>query len=75
MWEDQAPVQFGGSAAVAAAGEQTIEVPYAAGDADRALDPYFEKKPRTSNGRWDYRQWTPGLERMFAPTQPQAAWY
>ena len=75
VWEDQAPVRFGGSAAVSAAGEQTIEVPYSAGDPDKALDPYFDKKPSTNNGRWDYRQWTPGLERMFAPTQPQAAWY
>ena len=75
VWEDQAPVQYNGSAAIKSAGEQTIEVPYSANDADRALDPYFNAKPGSRERRWDYRQWTPGLERMFGPTQPQAAWY
>lgn len=73
--DEQAPVQYGGSAAVASAGEQVIEVPYSAGDPDKALDPFFDKTRSSRNGRSDYRQWTPGLERMFAPTQPQAAWY
>lgn len=75
IWEDQAPVQYGGSAAIIEAGEQTINVPYTAGDPDKALDPYFDKRPKTRDDKWDYRQWTPGLERMFGPTQPQAQWY
>jgi hypothetical protein len=75
VWEDQAPVQFGGAAATTSAGEQTIQVPYNAGDPDKALDPYFDKSSHSNLDRWDYREWTPGLERMFGPTQPQAAWY
>lgn len=76
VWEDeQAPVQYGGSAAIAEAGEQVIQVPYSAGDPDKALDPFFDKTGRTNLGRSDYRQWTPGLERMFAPTEPQTDWY
>jgi hypothetical protein len=44
-------------------------------------DPYFDKGGRTDMGDkkfWnynDFRQWTPGLERMFAPTGETRAWY
>ena len=44
-------------------------------------DPYFDKAgvgDRTNNKFWDYKEfnkWTPGLERMFAPTLDNKAWY
>ena len=28
--------------------------------------------PKT--GKWDYQAWTPGLDRMFAPTNPTKDW-
>jgi hypothetical protein len=30
---------------------------------------------RTRDGKWDYTSWTPGLERMFAPTDERRDWY
>lgn len=50
-----------------------INIPQAA--ADLAVDPFFSSSPDTQNDRWNYRQWTPGLQRMFAPTEPQTNWY
>ena len=40
-------------------------------------DPFFTVNPnnKTRMGKWDYSSWTPGLERMFAPTEPQKNWY
>lgn len=43
-------------------------------------DPYFDKGAATANPSkfWnynDFRKWTPGLERMFAPTADNKAWY
>lgn len=40
-------------------------------------DPFFTVNPsnKTRMGKWDYSSWTPGLERMFAPTEPQTNWY
>ena len=43
-------------------------------------DPYFDKSgvgDRNNNKYWkyeDFRQWTPGLERMFAPTMTTKDW-
>jgi len=58
-------------------GENTIIVPQAAVDKNSALDPFYEPTHgnRTRTGRWSYRQWTPGLERMFAPTESKADWH
>ena len=58
---------------VAAAGEETIVVPeiYPTG----GLDPFFTPGEQTRDGRWNYTQFTPGLERMFAPTEPMSKWY
>ena len=39
------------------------------------LDPFFEPRQSTRPNRQDYTAWTPGLERMFAPTEPKEAWY
>ena len=47
---------------------------------DQLQDPYFEPDgvaDRTNNRFWnynDFRKWTPGLERMFAPTQDKREW-
>ena len=41
-------------------------------------DPFFtpvSQEVRTRSDKWDYTSWTPGLERMFAPTEPQTKWY
>lgn len=48
------------------AGESTIKPPQAAGDGATV---------KTNKNRWDYTSWTPGLERMFAPSSPQTNWY
>lgn len=58
---------------VAAAGEETIVVPdiHPTG----GLDPFYTPGEQTRDGRWNYTQFTPGLERMFAPTEPMSKWY
>jgi hypothetical protein len=72
--DDQAPT---GSLPVEKAGEATIRVPPAAVDYNTALDPFYEStyENQTKQEKWNYRQWTPGLERMFAPTEPRTNWY
>lgn len=64
------------SGAVAAAGENTIDVP-ATVEQIQDVDPFFETTARdkSRDNKWDYTSWTPGLERMFAPTQPKEKWY
>ncbi len=47
-------------------GEETIRVPQAA--VDRA-DPFFFGEGK------GYKSWTPGLERMFAPSFTKSSWY
>lgn len=56
-------------------GEETIEIPYTASDLAAGLDPFFQARQSVRDGRYDYYKWTPGLERMFAPTFPIKAWY
>lgn len=56
-------------------GEEVIEVPYTAQDVAAGLDPFFQARNPTRDGKYDYYKWTPGLERMFAPTYPIKAWY
>lgn len=63
------------SEAFASADPPQIERPQAAADKSAALDPFFRDQPDSHNDRWNYRQWTPGLQRMFAPTEPQENWY
>lgn len=72
--DEQAPT---GSLPVEKAGEATIRVPPGAVDYNTALDPFYEasNEGNTKQGRWNYRSWTPGLERMFAPTEPRKNWY
>ena len=56
-------------------GEEVIEVPYTASDVAAGLDPFFQARNPTRDGKYDYYKWTPGLERMFAPTYPIKEWY
>ena len=56
-------------------GEEVIQVPYTATDTAAGLDPFFEPRNTVRDGKFDYTQWTPGLERMFAPTYPIKEWY
>lgn len=56
-------------------GEDIIEVPYTAQDVAAGLDPFFQARNTVRDGKFDYTQWTPGLERMFAPTYPIKEWY
>jgi hypothetical protein len=58
---------------VAAAGEETIVVPEI--HPTGGLDPFYTPGEQTRDGRWNYTQFTPGLERMFAPTEPMSKWY
>ena len=58
------------------AGEARIMVPPAAYDTAAAADPYYDTTNggRSRIGKWDYQAWTPGLERVFAPTNSTEAW-
>jgi hypothetical protein len=56
-------------------GENTIQVPPAAVELQGGLDPFFSPGQKTRDGKWDYTSWTPGLERMFAPTEPRTNWF
>jgi hypothetical protein len=78
VYEDDvayAPAATGPNQAV---GESTIQVPPAATDMAAATDPFYDSSApsgKTRAGKWDFQQWTPGLERMFAPTEPRQNWY
>lgn len=56
-------------------GEEVIEVPYTASDVAAGLDPFFQPRNTVRDGKNDYTQWTPGLQRMFAPTYPVKSWF
>lgn len=70
-WEDDAPQPDRQTLR----GEQQIRVPTYVNDMAAGLDPFFETRPTTRMNKNDYTRWTPGLERMFAPTYPQTNWY
>ena len=66
-----------GSGAVKEAGEGTVDVPVNIINLG-PTDPFFtpvSQEGRTRGDKWDYTSWTPGLERAFAPTEPQTKWY
>jgi hypothetical protein len=73
--EEAGSHQPASSEPVASAGE-TLIVP-ATVENYKTPDPFFTVNPsnKTRMGKWDYSSWTPGLERMFAPTEPQMNWY
>ncbi len=56
-------------------GTDAIAVPQGVAKYAAAIDPFFEPRQTTRPNRADYTAWTPGLERMFAPTEPKAQWY
>jgi hypothetical protein len=56
-------------------GDSDVKVPQAAVDKLASVDPYFDKHNRTRMDKNDYTRFTPGLERMFAPTYPTEKWY
>jgi hypothetical protein len=61
-----------------AAGEQRISVPPTAYDTAAARDPFYDPAAPSGGsrqGKWNYQSWTPGLERMFAPTNAKENWY
>lgn len=55
--------------------EEVISVPQTASDLAAGLDPFFEPTSNVRDSKFDYTRWTPGLERMFAPTYPIKDWY
>jgi hypothetical protein len=55
--------------------EEVIEVPYTVNDVTANLDPFFEPRVGVKDGKHDYTRFTPGLERMFAPTYPIKSWF
>jgi hypothetical protein len=71
--DEEAPASMG---PVQRAGEATITVPATAYDTAAARDPFYDTSNpgRTRTGKWDYQAWTPGLERMFAPTNATEKW-
>ena len=90
VYEDELPDQApNSSGAVPSAGEMTmpnkpivpevgegsIVVPPVGYETSVGLDPFFTAGAKTRDGKWDYQSWTPGLERMFAPTEPRTNWY
>lgn len=70
--ESEAPVV--GTEGQAIALEDQITIPQRATDVAAGLDPFYSPNAKTRTGRWDYMRWTPGLERMFAPTYPTQDW-
>jgi len=69
-----APVSEGNSYSSQGPGEARIEVPPAALEMAAGLDPFYEPTTSTRSSRSDYMRWTPGMERMFAPTYPTTDW-
>lgn len=54
---------------------QNIHVPKGVAQYSSKLDPFFEPRTAMRANRQDYTAFTPGLERMFAPTDPKQQWY
>ena len=72
VWEDDADPK---QEVMRDRGEEVITVPMAASDMAAGLDPFFQARESTRMGKHDYTQFTPGLERMFAPTYPIPSWF
>ena len=74
VWEDEVQAETQ-RAIMEQRGEEVIEVPYTTSDISAGLDPFFQPRNSVRDGKFDYTKWTPGLERMFAPTYPQKSWF
>jgi len=73
-YEDELPEAPASSQSNEAAGEAKIHVPPIATETAAGRDPFYEPTTSTRSSRSDYTKWTPGLERMFAPTYPTNDW-
>jgi hypothetical protein len=73
VWDDGATTGGNERNAMTQRGEETIIVPPVASDS--SLDPFFQPRDKVRTGKQDYTQWTPGMERMFAPTYPVKSWF
>jgi hypothetical protein len=73
-YEDDLPLAPSSSRPIESAGEATIYVPAVAAEVAASRDPFYEPTTRMRADRSDYTKWTPGLERMFAPTYPTKDW-
>jgi hypothetical protein len=73
-YEDDLPDAPVSSGSGLGAGEAVIEVPPVATELASSRDPFYEPTTSTRSSRTDYMRWTPGLERMFAPTNPTNDW-
>jgi hypothetical protein len=71
VWEDEVPAPK----RYELRGEEQITVPTYVNDLASGLDPYFEPRTSVRMNKNDYTQWTPGLERQFAPTYPVKSWF
>lgn len=71
VWEDEVETE---RQKMTKRGEESIEVPYTVSDVAAGLDPFFQPRNTVRDGKYDYTKFTPGLERMFAPTYPIKAW-
>lgn len=74
QYEDDLPDAPASTQPNIAAGEANIEVPAVALETAALRDPFYEPTTRTRADRSDYTKWTPGLERMFAPTNTMSSW-
>lgn len=74
QYEDDLPDAPASRQPVVAAGEANIEVPAVALETAASRDPFYEPTTSTRADRSDYTRWTPGLERMFAPTNTMSSW-
>jgi hypothetical protein len=77
-WESETPsVQEAKDQGLVSGGSITPSMAY---DDQQRGDPYFDKEgvvDYSNNKFWNYNEfnkWTPGLERMFAPTNPTQEW-
>ena len=73
-YEDELPETLASSNPNPAAGEALIHIPAVATETAAGLDPFYEPTTATRSDRSDYTKWTPGLERMFAPTYKITDW-
>lgn len=74
QYEDDLPVAPWNTMTGPGVGEAEISIPAVATDMAASRDPFYEPTTSTRSDRSDYTKFTPGLERMFAPTYPTADW-
>lgn len=74
-YEDDLGDSIASEEAVPSQNESTTHVSQATQDYLYDSDPFYNTANRTRTGRNNYNQWTPGLERQFAPTYTTTQWY